>query len=65
MDVTKPYKFIGFGAIDVTKPYKFIGFGAIDALGQRPFNFERSGGGVGNPAQAPSANETTVSLWEA
>ncbi len=27
-DVTKPYKFIGFGAIDVTKPYKFIGFGA-------------------------------------
>ncbi len=28
MDVTKPYKFIGFGAMDVTKPYKFIGFGA-------------------------------------
>ncbi len=27
MDVTKPYKFIGFGAMDVTKPYKFIGFG--------------------------------------
>ncbi len=25
MDVTKPYKFIGFGAMDVTKPYKFIG----------------------------------------
>ncbi len=22
MDVTKPYKFIGFGAMDVTKPYK-------------------------------------------
>jgi hypothetical protein len=21
MDVTKPYKFIGFGAMDVTKPY--------------------------------------------
>ncbi len=28
MDVTKPYKFIGFGAMDVTKPHKFIGFGA-------------------------------------
>ena len=28
MDVTKPYKFIGFGAMDVTKPYKFVGFGA-------------------------------------
>ena len=26
MDVTKPYKFIGFGLMDVTKPYKFIGF---------------------------------------
>ncbi len=25
MDVTKPYIFIGFGAMDVTKPYKFIG----------------------------------------
>ena len=30
MDVTKPYKFMGFGAMDVTKPYKFIGFGAMD-----------------------------------
>ncbi len=30
IDVTKPYEFIGFGAIDVTKPYEFIGFGAID-----------------------------------
>ncbi len=29
LDVTKPYKFIGFGAMDVTKPYKFIGFGAM------------------------------------
>ncbi len=25
MDVTKPYEFIGFGAMDVTKPYEFIG----------------------------------------
>jgi hypothetical protein len=27
---TKPYKFMGFGAMDVTKPYKFIGFGTMD-----------------------------------
>jgi hypothetical protein len=27
MDVTKPYEFIGFGAMDVTKPYEFTGFG--------------------------------------
>ncbi len=27
--VTKPYEFIGFGAMDVTKPYEFIGFGAM------------------------------------
>ncbi len=33
MDVTKPYEFIGFGAMDVTKPYEFIGFGAIVARG--------------------------------
>ncbi len=26
MDVTKPYEFIGFGAMDVTKPYEFIWF---------------------------------------
>ena len=30
MYVTKPYKFIGFGAMDVTKPFEFIGFGAMD-----------------------------------
>ena len=30
MDVTKPYEFIGFGAMDVTKPYRFKGFGAMD-----------------------------------
>ncbi len=27
---TKPYKFIGFGAMDVTKPYKIIRFVAMD-----------------------------------
>jgi hypothetical protein len=30
VDVTKPYKFIGFGARYVTKPYEFIEFGAMD-----------------------------------
>ena len=30
VDVTKPYKFIGFGARYVTKPYEFIWFGAMD-----------------------------------
>ncbi len=37
MDVTNPYKFIGFGAMDVTKPYKFIGFGAMDVT--KPYKF--------------------------
>jgi hypothetical protein len=25
MDVTKPYKFVGFGTMGVTKPYKLLG----------------------------------------
>ena len=37
MDVTKPYEFVGFGAMDVTKPYKFIGFGAMDVT--KPYEF--------------------------
>jgi hypothetical protein len=37
MDVTKPYTFIGFGAMDVTKPYTFIGFGATDVT--KPYKF--------------------------
>ena len=37
MVVTKPYKFIAFGAMDVTKPYKLIGFGAMDVT--RPYEF--------------------------
>ncbi len=36
MEVTKPYKFLGFGAMEVTKPYKFIGFWAIDGLDSAP-----------------------------
>ncbi len=34
---TKPYKFIGFGAMEVTKPYKFIGFG--DIHNPKPYKF--------------------------
>ena len=34
---SKPYEFIGFGAMDVTKPYKFIGFG--DIHGPKPYKF--------------------------
>ncbi len=44
MDVTKPYKFIGFGAMDVTKPYKSIGFGAIN-LAKLPTSIDGFPGG--------------------
>ncbi len=37
MDVTKPYEFIWFGALDVAKPYEFIGFGALDVT--KPYEF--------------------------
>ncbi len=42
MEVTKPYEFIGLGAMDVTKPYEFIGFGAM-YLGSRDerFHFDK------------------------
>ncbi len=51
MYATKPYKFIGFGAMDATKPYKSIGFGAMDAtkpykfigFGPRPLKFDFMG----------------------
>ncbi len=39
-DVTKPYEFIGFGAMDVTKPYEFIGFGAMDVT--KPYKLLRN-----------------------
>jgi hypothetical protein len=32
MAVTKPYEFIGFGAMAVTKPYEFIGFGPVERI---------------------------------
>ena len=34
---SKPYEFIGLGAMDVTKPYKFIWFG--DTHGPKPYKF--------------------------
>ena len=41
MDVTKPYKFISFGAMDVTKPFKFIRFAPMDPTFTRfgPYEF--------------------------
>ena len=43
MEVTKPYEFIGFGAMEVTKPYEFIGFGAMEVTndGQVPLKSPR------------------------
>ena len=41
MDVTKPYEFIGFGAMDVTKPHEFIVFGAMDVT--KPHEFRGFG----------------------
>ncbi len=46
MAVTKPYKFIRFGAVEVTKPYKFIGFGAMDVT--KPYKFTGFGA-LGDP----------------
>ncbi len=41
MEVTKPYEFIGFGAMEVTKPYDFIGFGAMER--RAPIQVHKSG----------------------
>jgi hypothetical protein len=37
MDVTKPYKFMGFADTQGPKPYEFIGFG--DTHGPKPYKF--------------------------
>ncbi len=42
MEVTKPYDFIGFGAMEVTKPHDFIGFGAMEVT--KPYKFIGFGG---------------------
>ncbi len=47
MEVTKPYKFIGFGAMEVTKPYEFIGFGAVDVTKVDNIKVHRVIGGWG------------------
>ncbi len=62
MDVTKPYEFIGFGAMDVTKPYEFIGFGAMDVT--KPYEF--IGFGAPGSSQAPRDQGTPagiVDVW--
>ncbi len=46
MDVTKPYKFMRFGAMDVTEPYNIIGFAAMDVT--KPYKF------IGFAARSPS-----------
>ncbi len=59
MDVTKPCKFIGFGAIDVTKPFKFIGFGAMDVT--KPYKFIEFGAiDVTTPPPLPSNTKHKV-----
>ncbi len=44
--VTKPYQFIGFGAMEVTKPYQFIGFGAMEVT--KPYKFIGFWAGLGS-----------------
>ena len=44
--LTKPYEFIGFGAMEVTKPYEFIGFGAMDVT--KPYEFIGFGASFGH-----------------
>jgi hypothetical protein len=53
MDVTKPSEIIGFGAMDVTKPYEFMRFGAMDVT--KPYEFIGFGamGGLVRPEPAP------------
>ncbi len=57
MDVTKPYKFIGFGAMDVTKTYKFIGFGALTACARSAHGLVS---GPRGPSPGPHCHEVTV-----
>ncbi len=62
MDVTKSYKYIGFGAMDVTKHYKFIGFGAMDVT--KPSKFTRFGAGqpAGSPKRTAKNNRNSGTL---
>ncbi len=60
MDVTKPYDFIGFGAMDVTKPYEFTGFGAVDVT--KPYKFIGFGVALGPPTASTALPEDTPSM---
>ncbi len=56
MEVTEPYRFIGFGAMEVTKPYEFIGFGAGNTAyqtGPRPSRARLPTGIAGHGGAAP------------
>ncbi len=69
MDVTKPYEFIGFGAMDVPKPYEFIGFGIGMAgdLGPGPGGSIPGPGrgapeGSGGPPKPPQKENTIIAI---
>ena len=59
MDATKPYEFIGLGAMDATKPYEFIGLGAMDVT--KPYEFIRVGASSSAPLPPPPRGVSTVS----
>ncbi len=54
--LTKPYEFIGVGAMAVTKPYEFIGFGAMEVT--KPYEF--TGVGTVDPDRAYPGPGTRV-----
>ncbi len=53
MDATKPYEFIGFGAMDATTPYEFIWFGAMESRLGPPI--DPSTGGPCGVARRPAS----------
>ncbi len=63
MDVTKPYEFIGLGAMDVTKPYEFIGLGAMDVTKPYEFiGFEATGHSPNRASPKPGCAKTRLCL---
>jgi hypothetical protein len=62
MEGTKPFNFIGFGAMDVTKPYEFIGFEAMD--GPKPYEFIGFGGPEWRTSKKPLIEEYTFTYWD-
>ncbi len=58
MDITKPYEFIGFGAMDITKPYGIIGFGAMDIT--KPYGIIGFGGLAALGSEQQQKEETQV-----